>query len=149
MDELLTIQEKKLKSILHFAYNHSIFYKTKFDELGLIDWDKPFDTLSKLSIIRKADLINYNEDIHTVKSYKFKKLFFSETSGSSGEPLVFYKNEHWDSSNRASIARGMSWYGVEPWERNGYFFGYSFSFFAKLKISMFDWLLNRFKNIFL
>lgn len=145
LDELHTIQEKKLKSILHFAYNHSVFYKTKLDELGFIDWDKPFDTLSKLAIIRKADLINYNEDIHTVKSYKFKKLFFSETSGSSGEPLVFYKNEHWDSSNRASIARGMSWYGVEPWERNGYFWGYSFSFFAKLKISIFDWLLNRFR----
>ena len=145
LQQLHDLQSEKLNSILLFAYKNSPFYKARLDSAGYNQNDDPFYSLSKFPIINKSNLIQFNDDIHTIKNFKFKKLFFSETSGSSGEPLTFYKDEAWDSSNRASITRGMSWYGVEPWERNGYFWGYSFSFFAKIKISIFDWLLNRFR----
>lgn len=145
VQKLREIQAKKLNEVFVFAYKNSAFYKAKLDSIDFKEGDEPFYVLGKLPITSKSDLIEFNDEIHTTKNFKFDKLFFSETSGSSGEPLTFYKDEAWDSSNRASIARGMSWHGVEPWERNGYFWGYSFSFFAKIRISIFDWLLNRFR----
>lgn len=145
VQQLRDIQSKKLSDLLVFAYKNSAFYKTRLDFIEFKESDEPFYVLGKLPITSKSDLIEFNDEIHTAKNFKFDKLFFSETSGSSGEALTFYKDEAWDSSNRASIARGMSWHGVDPWERNGYFWGYSFSFFAKIKISIFDWLLNRFR----
>ncbi|WP_162626166.1 phenylacetate--CoA ligase family protein [Aeromonas salmonicida] len=143
--QLREIQAGKLSDILSFAYKNSGFYKSRLDAINYTECEDPFFLLSKLPITLKSDLINFNDEIHTIKNYIFDRLFFSETSGSSGQPLTFYKDEAWDSSNRASIARGMSWHGVDPWERNGYFWGYSFSFIAKIKISIFDWLLNRFR----
>lgn len=143
--QLREIQAKKLSELFVFACKNSAFYKARLDCVDFKESDEPFYVLSKLPVTSKSDLIEFNDEIHTTKKFRFDKLFFSETSGSSGEPLTFYKDEAWDSSNRASIARGMSWHGVEPWERNGYFWGYSFSFIAKIKISIFDWLLNRFR----
>ncbi|MFB2642108.1 phenylacetate--CoA ligase family protein [Shewanella bicestrii] len=144
-DQLRNIQANKLANIFSFAYKNSAFYKSRLDHISYKENDDPFFWLSKLPITSKSDLIKHNDEIHTINNFKFDKLFFSETSGSSGEPLTFYKDEAWDSSNRASIARGMSWHGVEPWERNGYFWGYSFSLYSKIKISIFDLLLNRFR----
>lgn len=143
--ELQDIQRRKLVELLKFAMEYSQFYKSKFTNVDFNSDVNPYHILAKLPVLTKSDLINFNNQIHTTRNFEFKKLFFSETSGSSGEPLTFYKDEKWDSSNRASIARGLSWYGVEPWQYNGYFWGYSFSFFARLKVRLFDRLLNRFR----
>jgi phenylacetate-CoA ligase len=85
----------------------------------------------------------YNSDIHT--KYKFNKLFLSDTSGTSGKTLKFYRNEEWDSCNRAAMFRGYSWYNVDPWERNGYLWGYNFDRKEKIKTKIFDFLQNRFR----
>lgn len=144
-DSLREIQQEKLHSVLNFAYQYSDFYRKNLDHIGFDHKLDVFELLNKIPIVTKVEIIKHNDEIHTIKNFNFKKLFFSETSGSSGEALTFYKDEAWDSSNRASITRGMSWYGVNPWDRNGYFWGYSFSFFSKIKIRVFDWLLNRFR----
>ena len=41
--------------------------------------------------------------------------------------------------------RGYSWYGVQSWERNGYLWGYDFSFKRRLKTQALDTLQNRFR----
>ncbi|EKO3572777.1 phenylacetate--CoA ligase family protein [Vibrio metschnikovii] len=144
-DKIKEIQKEKLEKLLPFVYKNSDFYKSRFDCINYKGNEDVFGFLKTIPITNKKDLINFNDEVHTIKKFKFKKLFFSETSGSSGEPLTFYKDEQWDSSNRASIARGMSWYGVEPYEYNGYFWGYSFSWTKKIKTFFLDWLLNRFR----
>ncbi|MFB2726380.1 phenylacetate--CoA ligase family protein [Shewanella mangrovisoli] len=145
--ELDILVKNKLQNLLLFSQQYSNFYREIFNRNGIIlseNFD-PFDVLSRLPTVTKYDLITSNKLIDTTISFPFKKTFFSETSGSSGEPLTFLKNEEWDSANRAAIARGMSWYGVEFSDRNGYFWGYSFSKLQIVKTKFFDYLLNRFR----
>ncbi|MXR69409.1 phenylacetate--CoA ligase family protein [Shewanella sp. JBTF-M18] len=146
-DELDILVKNKLRDLLVFSQQYSNFYRDRFNKQGIIlseNFD-PFDVLSRLPTVTKSDLITSNKLIDTTSFFPFKKTFFSETSGSSGEPLTFLKNEEWDSANRAAIARGMSWYGVEFSDRNGYFWGYSFSKLQIVKTKFFDFLLNRFR----
>ncbi len=140
--ELRKEQLLKLKVLLIHAYNNSKFYKNLYDNQGFDP--KKFDSLDKLKdvpVINKNDLIANNKDIHTYKNNK--NLIFSETSGSTGQSLGFYRTKDWDASTRAAMFRGYSWYGVKPWDRNGYFWGYNFS--KSLKIRILDALQNRFR----
>ncbi|TMN92350.1 capsule biosynthesis protein CapK [Pseudoalteromonas phenolica] len=150
LDSRKTLEQaafEKIKRLLVFSKVHSAYYKEVFVNSNFdpeIDFNK-IEDLNKIPIISKEILINHNSSIDTTGNYKFAKLFFSETSGTSGQTLTFFKNEEWDSFHRASIARGLSWHNVNVWERNGYFWGYSFSIFAKIKTKLLDFLMNRFR----
>ena len=104
---------------------------------------KSLADIKKIPSTTKTDLLNNTEAIQNKEGYR--KLFFSETSGSTGEPLAFYRNSEWDAGHRAAILRGYSWHGVNPWDLNGYFWGYSLSAKSKLVTKAFDALLNRFR----
>lgn len=137
-------QLKKLQELVAVAYANAPYYKKIFDELGVKPSDiQSLDDLKKLPVTTKSDLLVHNKEIHT--GLKFKRLFQANTSGTSGESLKFNREESADSFNRASIYRGYSWYNVNPWERNGYFWGYNFSERAVLKIRILDSLQNRFR----
>lgn len=142
IEELENEQYLKLKELLNFANNNSRFYREKFEKEGLkIDEIKNLSDLYKIPILEKEELKNYNKEIQIKKP--FKKLFFSETSGSTGEPLIFYRNAEWDAGHRAAIYRGYSWFDVNPWEKNGYLWGYNISKLKSIKIKFLDFLQNR------
>ena len=145
--ELDELQNKRLQDLMIFCYKYSPYYKQVFNSKGVNPIEDTFKVsdLCRLPILDKRTLINENESIHSIKNHRFKKLFFSETSGSTGEALTFYKDEVWDSYNRASINRGLSWFNVKPWDRNGYFWGFNFNFFQQFKVKLFDMLVNRFR----
>lgn len=144
LKELEQYQLSQLKSILNKAYENTDYYKKLYDTAKISPNDiNTLDDLKMLPIISKSDLLNNTEAIKSKE--EFKKLFLSETSGSTGEPLVFYRNGEWDASHRAAQLRGYSWYDVHPWERNGYFWGYNFSSTQRVKVQILDFLLNRFR----
>ncbi len=144
LKELEYYQLTKLKELVAYCYANTTFYKNSFDKAGL----KPSDIVTladikKIPIITKEQLIAYNTAIHSSKNNQ--KKFKASTSGTSGTSLTFWKDEHADSFNRASIFRGYSWFNVKPWERNLYFWGFQFSFLSKLKCKILDGLQNRFR----
>ena len=145
--ELDKLQNKRLQELMVFCYQNSPYYKKIFSSKNINPIKNTFKVsdLEGVPTLSKSTLIEKNKEIHSIGRYKFKKLFFSETSGSTGEALTFYKDEVWDSYNRASINRGLSWFNVKPWDRNGYFWGFNFSFFQQTKIKLFDLLVNRFR----
>ncbi len=143
--QLEELQYKKIKETLLFAQKYSDFYRSRFAEV-LFNPETDFNTIvdiNKVPAITKADLLKYNTDIHT--NNRFKKVFKSETSGTSGQVLKFDKDEYWDSFNRAAIMRGYSWHGVKIWEKNGYFWGYNINAKKRLKVRIQDLLQNRFR----
>jgi phenylacetate-CoA ligase len=142
---LNALQEKKLQELLIWANEHSAYYKKLFAELGFnpeegMDWEK----FQKIPPISKSDLIQNNAEIQ-VDPEKFTKVFYCESSGTSGQVLTFKRDEAWDSFIRAAQMRGYSWHGVNPWDFNIYFWGYNSSFFKKLKLRILDRLVNRFR----
>lgn len=131
--DLEALQFTKLKETLVFAQQHSKFYAQKFAEVNFIP-ETDFICIAdikKVPVIEKSDLLQHNNNIHS--TFQFKKVFKSETSGTSGQVLKFNKDEYWDSFNRASIMRGYAWHGVNMWDKNGYFWGYNIDARKKTK----------------
>lgn len=144
IERLELLQLKKLKRLMSIAYDKSPYYKEMFDNAGIKVRDiKSLEDIKMIPITTKGDILNNNSRIQNKDGYK--KLRYSQTSGSTGEPLYFYRNREWDSSTRAAQMRGYSWYGVKPWDRNGYFWGFRFKGWKKIKTKILDGLLNRFR----
>lgn len=132
------IQEQSLRQLFVHLKEHSPFY-SKLISLE----ENPYAVLQTLPIIDKSLLISQMEEINCYKA--FPKLIEVETSGTSGVAFTFKKNVDWDTKNRAAWMRNYKWYGVNPWDRNGYFWGYNFEGIGKYKTQALDILQNRFR----
>ena len=144
LEELENYQLKKLQELVSVAYNNSKFYRILFNKNGFNPSHiNSLEDLKKLPIISKQDLISNNKEIHT--ELISTKCFKASTSGTTGQSLNFLKDENVDSFNRASMYRGYSWFKVNPWERNGYFWGFNFSNKEQFKTRLFDFFQNRFR----
>lgn len=142
--QLEEYQLKRLKRIVNIAYNKSSFYRGLFNKSGIKPEDiRCLSDMKKIPCVSKKDLLNNIGDIQNKDGYR--KLFYSETSGSTGEPLIFYRNSEWDAGHRAAQLRGYSWYDVNPYDLNGYFWGYGFNIKRKVVTKFLDMLLNRFR----
>jgi len=143
LKKLENIQVEKLQELLEFAFENSQYYKEKFSAHGIETVQiNDLSDLSNFPFLNKEELRNNSRAIQ-VEKYKNEKYYYSETSGSTGEPLVFYRNQTWDAVHRASILRGYSWYGVKPYEKNGYLWGYNIDKKKTTKIKILDFLQNR------
>jgi phenylacetate-CoA ligase len=143
-EELEAYQLSKFKELIEFAYKHSPFYKVHFESHNFSTEEiQTYEDIVKVPVLDKRMLLDHTEAIHT--NYSFKKLIKATTSGTSGESLVFQREEEADSFNRAAIFRGYSWYNVKPWDKNGYFWGFNFSLIEKVKTKFLDLLQHRFR----
>ncbi|WP_462354511.1 phenylacetate--CoA ligase family protein [Alistipes timonensis] len=144
IDKLRVYQFEKCREFLIFARNNSPFYQEHFAKAGFVpERMQSVDDLKQIPPIDKIILLEYGDRIRT--NYSFRRLLFSETSGTSGQVLRFYRNEEWDSHNRAAMFRGYGWYGVNPWLKNGYFWGYDTAKRQYWKTAFLDALQNRFR----
>ena len=144
IDELQLIQFNRLKELIAFAYNKTEYYKELFDNANIKPEDiRTLEDLEKIPVTSKRDLITENNRI--ISNVKFKGSNTVGTSGTSGESLKFIKDEKWDSANRAALFRYYDWYGINPWDRNGYFWGYNIQASEVFKTKIADFLQNRFR----
>lgn len=88
--QIESIQYKKIKKILHHAYNNSLFYRNLYDVNNFHpDLFKSMDDIDKIPIVRRNDLRNAPvEQIVTCKN--LKSLHLHTTSGSSGISIRYY-----------------------------------------------------------
>lgn len=144
LDKLKEYQLEQLKVLIQHAWDTVPYYREKWEAANF--HPKHINNLSDIAqipILTKEELLNFPDRVHSSK--KFTKTFKAVTSGTSGMPLKFDREESADSFNRAAIKRGYSWYSVEPWELNGYFWGFSFNAVSRLKTKLLDSLQNRFR----
>lgn len=144
IEQLNKYQFEKCKSLLISAYKNSPYYTRVFNEISFNPFEmKSISELKYIPIIDKTTLIEYNNEIQS--KVKSNKLIFSESSGTTGQPLGIYRSEEWDSGTRAAMFRGYSWYRVKPWQKNGYLWGYNIEPNKAKKIKFLDKLQNRFR----
>jgi phenylacetate-CoA ligase len=87
-DEMIALQESRLRTIVKYAYDKVPFYKKKFDETGLKPQDiRNIEDIEKIPFTTKDDLRdNYPFDMFAVPMSEIIELHAS--SGTTGKPVV-------------------------------------------------------------
>jgi len=141
IENLEVLQLKRLKKLLIHAKAHSPYYQ---DSLKNIDIESmSLENLEVLPVLTKQNVQEFNTQIQN--RVDEQKHFKSVTSGSTGNPLLFYRNLDWDAAHRATIMRGYSWYNVKPWEKSLYFWGFNPNWKKRILMRTTDFLMNRYR----
>ena len=119
-DELRAMQDRSLRELISHAYHHVPFYRGQMEAVGLRPDDiRTGEDLLKLPVVRRADLQHARQRESTAVPVTIRK----QTSGTTGEPLVFgfeHDSEHW----RCAVKlRGYEWAGHRPGDRAVHFWG--------------------------
>lgn len=130
--EISALQDKKLKRLLHYAYEHSSYYRNSFERAGITDETIDSTPLSAFPVIDKAVLMSQFEKIVTVPELTQEeiarfdereavggKLFRGKyhivhSSGSTGTPKYFVYDESAWHCMLLGIVRGALWNMTMP-----------------------------------
>jgi len=112
VDELKAIQEEKLKSLVRYVYNHSPFYRKRFDEAGISPNDiQSLDDLRKLPFTTKQDLRDtYPTGMFCVPQEQVVR--YHASSGTTGKPTVVGYTDNDIKEWTTSLARGLTSIGI-------------------------------------
>lgn len=114
-DEIIDLQQKKLRKIIKYAYNNSEYYHKTFEATGITSENidtlpiSKFPTIDKMSLIKNFNSLVTEKDLSQEELRKFdsnenkdKKTFNDKyhivhSSGSTGKPAYFvYDNKAWE-----------------------------------------------------
>ena len=99
---LRELQFNKLIQLLEHAYNFSPFYRDRLKSFGSIPDDfKTLEQLQKIPPLTRDDLQNHWEEIITTNIDK-SKLQKGSSSGSTGVPVVYFKDNKASSAGQAA-----------------------------------------------
>lgn len=130
--EISALQDTKLKRLLHYAYEHSAYYRNSFECAGITAETIDSTPLSAFPVIDKSVLMSQFEEIVTVpeltqeeiRSFDERetvggKLFrgryhIVHSSGSTGMPRYFVYDENAWHSMLLGIVRGALWNMTMP-----------------------------------
>lgn len=127
VDQMKDLQNRKLRKILHYAWNHSAFYRRTFEKAGIAEEQLDILPLSAFPAIDKTVLMEHFDELVTVSDLKQEELrrfdkqeqvdckpylgkyHVVHSSGSTGKPGYFvYDNAAWEQM-LLGIIRGALW----------------------------------------
>ena len=115
--KLLNYQNKKVREIVKYAYEHVPFYHEKLRKAGLKPEDiKTVEDLNKLPITRREEL-QKNSDKLISMEFNARRLKVVSTSGSSGKPLFTYLTGKEEEFRQAKLLRPHIICGQKPRDR--------------------------------
>lgn len=114
---------EKLKKLIEFAYRNVPYYKTLFNSIKLKPSDiKSLEDANKIPILTK-DIVRREKMNLVAKNFNMKYVKKGKTGGTTGTPIIVYK----DTSNRsftwASYCRWYEWMGLEYGDKTATFWG--------------------------
>lgn len=130
--QMKELQNRKLREMLHFAWNHSVFYRRTFEKAGITEEQLDNLPLSTFPTIDKSVLMEHFEELITVQDLHQEDLrkFDAETeadrkpyqgkyhavhsSGSTGKPGYFIYDEAAWHTMLLGIIRGALWNMTMP-----------------------------------
>jgi len=116
-EKLKKHQNKRLRKIVKYAYENSLFYHDRFKKVGIYPSDiRTVSDLNKLPILRKDD-VRKNLERMVSRKYKVANLKRLHTSGSTGKPLYFYITGSEDEFRKAKHLRANISCGQKPWDK--------------------------------
>lgn len=136
-DELLSLQDRKLGLILNHAATKVPFYRRWMDEHHV---DVTQVKLTDFPVIEKKDIRGHEREF--VADGWDRKLLWSRTSGSTGEPFSFARAEY--DYTYATLWRGLLRFGIRPGDRRVLVKGVdetaSISRLTRIKRAVYGWV---------
>ncbi len=112
VEDLRTLQEDRLKSIVRYVYDHSAFYRQKFKSAGIEPGDiKSLSDITKLPFTRKTDL----RDTYPTGMFSLPKsevVRYHVSSGTTGKPTVVGYTKGDIETWSESLARALTSIGL-------------------------------------
>lgn len=137
-DELQTLASEKLQRVLRHAAETVPYYRAYFSKKGLAAENL---RLEDFPIVEKKDIRGHEEEFVSTE-WKGRKINWSRTSGSTGEPFRFGRTEY--EYTYTTLWRGMARFGIRPGDKRVLVKGVdetaSISPFTKLKRMVYGWL---------
>ncbi|MFZ5516576.1 MAG: phenylacetate--CoA ligase family protein [Candidatus Zhuqueibacterota bacterium] len=112
LSRLRNFQEEKLRRLLNHAYEHVPYYRRVFRERNLLPKNIDPSNLDRLPILDKDTIRNHQRDLLATNIPK-ARLIHSATSGSTGQPLEFYRTRQQEDWYWALRYRAWAWGGYE------------------------------------
>jgi phenylacetate-CoA ligase len=111
-EQLLELQSRRLRVLLHYAYERVPFYRRAFDERGLTPADiNTASDLSALPVLNRRDVRRHSAELRAT-GFPGRRRLVARTGGSTGEPLAFFTTlEDRYSRGYARSLRALRWSG--------------------------------------
>ena len=112
--EIEGLQREKLTVMIRHCYENVLYYKKLFRKLNLTPDDfKEISDLEKLPVLTKQDVKANPEEFRAQNMDRrlMRKVF---TSGTTGSPLMLYRDMHSINFEHAMIKRQYKWAGLSP-----------------------------------
>jgi phenylacetate-CoA ligase len=124
LEELEAMQAKSLQRLVRHAYNNVPFYRDRFVASGIVPRDiRTAKDLLEVPIVRRYDLQTAEGRESTVRPFPSIR---KQTSGTTGEPLLFGYERDSEAWRRAVKLRAYEWAGYRPGDRAFYYSGAPF-----------------------
>lgn len=124
--DVLALQEKKLRKLLFYAYDHSEYYRARFARAGIARTQLAFLPLGALPALDKRDLTAHFDELITVpgvtqaalrrfdeaegpQQRTYRGCHVVHSSGSTGAPAYFLYDEPAWNAILSGILRGALW----------------------------------------
>lgn len=119
-DQLRQIQLKLLKRIVTHSYNTVPFYKKLMAEHKITPEDiKTLDDIKLFPVLTKAEVLKAKDSMLSSRYPKWT-LRKARTGGSTGSPLIVYRNWSSIGNEHAFVRRQWDWAGLEFGDRCAY-----------------------------
>lgn len=118
-EQIISLQNDKIKKLLVHAYETTEFYKKRFNDSGF----NPYtfihvDDLKMLPVLTK-DQIRDNLNDMISRNYRGNELHSSETGGTTGVKMKFYRDNYCLATKEAALLRFEEWAGWDFGEPMG------------------------------
>jgi len=121
--KLRELQENKIKKMISYVYNNVPYYKEAFKNRNLGPEDiKNTKDLEKIPILTHRDVRQNLGDLISASKSR-GSLFRCQTAGTTGHPLLLYKDKNELGSANACLFRGWGWCGYHVGEKRALLWG--------------------------
>jgi len=122
-EELQKIQLNLLRRLIHHCYSSVPYYRQLMDERGIgVNDIMTVDDLKKFPILTKNDVLQAGTSIISTKYPKWT-LGKARTGGSTGTPMIIYRNLFSIGNEHAFVRRQWDWAGISLRDKCAYLSG--------------------------
>ena len=119
VEEIQVLQKSRLQSLLCHSYGTTRYYKDLFDSVDFNPYDfQSFEDLERIPYLTK-NIIRVEGDSLLSSTYTPAQLHSSETGGTTGVKMIFWRNNDCLSPKEAGRYRFEQWAGWDFGERTG------------------------------